>query len=133
MKEAYKYYFLFLLFSWVACTNNKANPAPAKVVLPLPDTVSFHKDIQPIFTNNCNNEGCHSGNIPSNRINLDSSFAYSQLTKGGSGYVDPINPQNSVIYVSIISVSNPMPPSRKLSDYNIQVVLKWIQQGAKNN
>jgi len=133
LKSIFKYCIYFILLLIVACTNNKENPNPAKSIQPLPDTVSFHKNIQPIFTNNCNNNGCHAGTIPSNRINLDSSVAYSQLLKNGSGYVDTINPSNSVIYVSIISVSNPMPPTGKLDDYSIQLVLKWIQQGAKNN
>ncbi len=133
MKTVFKYCFYLFLLSYISCTYDSLSPTPAKTITPLPDTVSFHKNIQPIFTNNCNNNGCHAGTIPSYRINLDSSVAYSQLMKSGSGYVDTINPPNSVIYVSIISVSNPMPPAGKLDDYSIQLVLKWIQQGAKNN
>ena len=106
---------------------------PAKVTLSLPDTVSFHQHIIPLFNTYCNDVGCHSGSLPPSRIKLDSVNAYSQLTKKGSGYIDTINPANSVIYVSVISVSNPMPPSKPLSDYNKQLLLKWIEQGAKEN
>jgi hypothetical protein len=132
LKIVFKYCFYLFLLSHISCTYDSLSPTPAKTT-PLPDTVSFHKNIQPIFTNSCNNNGCHAGTIPSNRINLDSFVAYSQLMKSGSGYVDTINPTNSVIYVSVISVSNPMPPAEKLDDYFIQCMLKWIQQGAKNN
>jgi len=133
LKAVFKYCIYLFLLSFIECANNKENPTPAKTVTPLPDTVHFKTDIIPIFTNNCNSNGCHTGTIPSSRIKLDSADAYSQLMKSGSGYVDTLNPPNSVIYVSLISVSNPMPPTGKLSDYNIQLVLKWIQQGAKNN
>ena len=133
MKTTFKYFLYIILITLVSCTYDNENSLPAKASQSLPDTVSFHKNVQPIFTSNCDNNGCHAGAIPSNRINLDSTLAYSQLLKSGSGYVDTINPSSSVIYVSIISVSDPMPPGEKLSDYDIQLILKWIQQGAKNN
>ena len=133
LKLIFKYCIFLWLLSFLACTNNKENQTLVEVVIPLPDKVSFSINIQPLFSSNCSSNGCHTGVIPPNRINLDSSNAYKQLMKKGSGYVDTINPPSSAIYASIISVSNPMPPYGKLSDYNVQLVLKWIQQGAKNN
>jgi len=95
--------------------------------------VSFTKDIQPIFNTHCIDAGCHSGNNPAANFNLEFSQSYAQLMKKGSGYVDIINPNYSLLYSQMNSVSNPMPPTGKLDDCTLNHVLKWIQQKAKNN
>ena len=95
----------------------------------LPSTVSFHQHIIPMFNQYCNNGGCHSN--PGHLI-LTDSLAYSSLFSRQD--LDTINPpEQSVLYVSMNSVQPAMPPTGRLSDYNVALVLKWIQQKAKDN
>jgi hypothetical protein len=98
-----------------------------------PDTVSFSRDIIPLFNQHCNTAGCHSGSNPKGNLNLEPTLAYSQLMKNGSGYIDTINPLFSVLHASMNSVSNPMPPIGRLDKNKLDLVLKWIEQKAKNN
>jgi hypothetical protein len=99
----------------------------------LPDTVSFSRDIQPILAQNCSKAGCHSGIQPKGNFNLEASVAYNQLLESGSGYVDTITPKYSVVYSSLVSKSEPMPPTGKLSQCDIDLIEKWMEQDAKNN
>ncbi len=122
-----RFLFFFLIF-FCSCVHESLQPTCTT-----PDLVSFSKDIIPIFNQHCNNAGCHVGTSPAGKLNLEASAAYNQLQKKGSGYIDTINPNFSVLYASMISISNPMPTSGKLDDCTINLVLKWIQQKAKNN
>jgi hypothetical protein len=114
--------------AFVACKKGTT-----EVVCNPPATVSFKNDIQPIFNANCNTSGCHSGNKPAGNLNLESANAYANLMDSKSGYIDLLHPENSILYVSITSKTNPMPPSGKLDECVTGLILKWIQQGAKNN
>ena len=95
--------------------------------------VSFSKHIQPVLTTQCAIAGCHSIKDHQGNLTLDASVSYSELTKSGSGYVDTINPRYSVLYSSIVSESNPMPPTGKLDPCTIDRIEKWMLQKAKNN
>ena len=117
-----------------SCYYNKAevNPATAECKEVIP-TVSFSKDINPILTANCANTSCHAGNNPEGNLNLESSKAYASLLKKGSGYVDTIHPKSSVLYSSLTSITNPMPPKGALSACDLKRIEIWMKQGAKNN
>jgi hypothetical protein len=128
-------FFIFLIGITVfSCKRDKA-PIARVCNQTLPDTVSFSKNIIPIFRNNCSITGCHSGINPTGagHLNLDASVAYSQLMQKGKGYVDTLNPNFSVLYTQMTSYSKPMPPSGNLDVCTTLLVLKWIQQKAKNN
>ncbi len=126
--------FVLVLFCQVCTYRNMEDIRPAKGCEPIPgDTVSFNRDIQPILTQHCAVSGCHSGNDPESNFNLEASVAYAQLLEHGSGYVDTINPKNSVVYSALVSKSQPMPPSGRLNQCNIEMIEKWMQQNAKNN
>jgi len=99
----------------------------------LPTIVSFHHDILPLFDTYCNQTTCHSSVDPGGNLDLSDSAAYAELLHPGSGYVDTLNPTASVLYIQITSTSQPTPPTGKLDDCKIQLVLKWIQQHAPNN
>ena len=99
----------------------------------IPATVSFSKDIIPVFKQNCSTSGCHSGSNPAGNLNLDSAVAYTKLNKPGSGYLDTIQPNYSLLYSQMISTSNPMPPTGKLNGCTTSLILKWIEQKAKDN
>ena len=77
--------------------------------------------------------GCHSGSNPKGNLNLENSESYEQLWRKKSGYIDTLNPSLSVLYASMNSSSNPMPPAGKLDNCTVELILRWIQQKAKNN
>ena len=125
-----------VIFSLIAgmiicsCSYEKGNITKECV---LPDTVSFNQDLVPIFTTECSIAGCHTSSAHAGSLNLEASAAYSQLLHPGSGYVDTLNPTFSILYSTLISSSNPMPPTGKLDNCKLKLVLKWIYQKAKNN
>ena len=121
---------LFSFFFLSACTYEKIEPVKD---CGLPETVSFSADVLPILNANCSTVGCHSGNFPEGGFDLADSVAYKELTHPGSGYVDTLNPSFSILYAQMKSTSNPMPPTGKLDDCKLELILKWIQQKAKNN
>ena len=92
-------------------------------------TMSFSKNIQPIFNENCAKSGCHVefGQSP----NLTPVIAYDQLLE--LGYVDPANPEGSLLYQKVSATVKQMPPASNLSSLQINSIYAWIQQGAKNN
>lgn len=96
---------------------------------PIPDTVKFSLDIQPIFNENCNSSGCHSqgGYTPY----LTESDAYMNLMV--YGMVDVSDAESSIIYTRLTSVNNPMPPDGNLPVNKTELILKWIRQGAMDN
>jgi hypothetical protein len=85
------------------------------------DTVHFQAQIQPLFTSNC--VGCHGG---TRNPDLRAGNSYEALTVGG--YVNP-PAETSVIIQQLSSGSH----SSYLIDAEKQLILIWIQQGAKNN
>ncbi len=96
----------------------------------LPDTVSFSQHIVPIFNASCVSGGCHSGSSPAAGLNLASNVAYSQLFSKHE--IDTVNVNSSELYKEVASGAMPQ-GAAKLSDYNISLIQKWIQQKAKNN
>ena len=71
--------------------------------------------------------------IVNGNLNLESAVSYGNLLDPQMGYVDTINPSSSLLYNSMNSTSNPMPPNGKLDKCKIELILKWIEQKAKNN
>jgi hypothetical protein len=118
----------FTIFCCFSCKHEKQ-----ELICKPPLTVSFQQNIVPIFNQYCSTSGCHSGSAPSGNLNLESSVAYAQLTRKSKGYVDTLTPQYSVLYSSMNATNNPMPKSGKLEQCTVDLVLKWIEQKAKNN
>ena len=131
--------YLLLALSLFSCRNNQA--AKDDAVTPAADNgirmdtsnVSFKQQILPIFSQNCATRGCHSGTRPAASLNLEETQAYNFLSKGGSGYLDTINPRLSLLYNVLVSESLPMPPTGKLPSDQILLIEKWMHQNAKNN
>jgi len=112
----------------VACKK-----ATVEEVCTTPTEISYKRDIQPIFNSNCATSGCHSGTNSAGGLNLDPSVSFKNLTASKSGYIDTVHPIASLLYASMTSVSNPMPPNGKLSKCKTDLILAWIKQKAKNN
>lgn len=99
------------------------------IVIDIPDTVSFSKNIVPIFTSNCNESGCHTtGGIAPD---LTPTNAYWDLWM--NGMIDTSAAKMSILYSRLTSIPDPMPPTGNLSEDKIQLVLAWIDQGAPDN
>jgi hypothetical protein len=85
------------------------------------DSVKFSRDIKPIFTG-C--VGCHDGSrTPDLSVN-----SYQALKDGN--YVNVSNPPQSILYI-ILKTDNSH--SSKVSSDQLQDILQWIKQGARNN
>jgi hypothetical protein len=119
--------FFFSISLFTRCEYKDIPPA----VFQLPDTVSFSKDIIPIFDINCSIPGCHSHVDPAASLDLSDAYAYDQLWKHKE--IDTIHATQSVLYIQVNSISNPMPPSGRLPDRSVALILSWIEQKAKKN
>ena len=109
-----------------SCKKKTANP----ITQSLPAIVSFNNDIMPVFNAYCNTSGCHLSGSPAAGLNLSPSVAYSQLFVKHE--IDTTNASSSNLYTEVASGQMPKGGS-KLSDYDIGLIQKWIQQKAKNN
>lgn len=91
--------------------------------------VSYAKDVQPIFNENCT--GCHG---KSGGLTVTS---YTNLMAGGGK--GPVivagNPDASELYKRITGQSQPSMPrgGTPLSQDKIDLIAKWVKEGAANN
>ena len=115
----------------VAIIFSHCKKVSAPIDCHLPATVSFSHDILPIFNASCSTSGCHTSPSPKASLNLSAGVAYSQLF--AKSEVDTLNPEKSLLYYHMNSFSGPMPPSGRLDNCTIKLVLRWIDQKAKNN
>lgn len=95
-----------------------------------PDTVYFQQQILPIIVSNCAKSGCHDASSHVEGLNLTT---YSGIMR----IVSPGNPGNSKLYRVIVTSNNgdrmPPPPDPRMPQEQVDLIYKWIQQGAKNN
>jgi hypothetical protein len=118
-----------------------SQPPADSVGLPRPDstgTVSFSKQIQPIFDARCTT--CHGG---SGGLVLDEGESYSNLANvtaqkscPSEKRVTPGNASASVLYkkISGTSCGTQMPKKGPpLSEAEIRLIRTWIDEGARNN
>jgi hypothetical protein len=99
----------------------------------MPVTVSFKKDIQPIFRASCAiNSDCHLGASNANaKIDLDSSTAYNTIVNKQLVMVN--SPTASLLYVEVSTGVMPKQPYAPLTQSQLSLILNWIKQGAANN
>jgi len=121
--------FPILFIGLIACSDFGNNPKEDEE---LPEDVSFNDDIQPLFNASCIN--CH-GN--QGKLSVRN---YTNLMKAGSNNSPVVIPKNSGESLIIkklqgIAFGDRMPPepASKWSDSKIELVKKWIDQGALNN
>ncbi len=94
-----------------------------------PDSVYFQQDVLPILILNCALSGCHNAQTATDGVILDSYENVINTTD-----IKPENPTASNLYEVLVDTDpfDQMPPSGPLPPSEIEVVLKWIQQGALN-
>ncbi len=119
-----------ILLCFTACVtvivSCKHDPiVPPEVIIP----VSFSKDVQPILVGNCSAEGCH-GLENFEKYQVLSYVEVMKEVKAGDKY-------DSEIYERITSNDEdermPKTPNSKLSSAQIEIIGKWIDEGAANN
>lgn len=96
-----------------------------------PDTIYFNRDVLPIFAANCSFQGCHHAASPSKGIILDSYQNVITTAKVEGGDLEA-----GKLY-EVITDTDPndrMPPSprKALTGTDIDIIRKWIVQGAQN-
>jgi hypothetical protein len=108
-------------------------------------SVSYSRQVQPLFTRNCAVSGCHVPGNPMAGLVLASGFSYDALvnvkaTQTSDLRVEPTNPSGSYIYKKI--TQNPPPVGWQmpapatgsvLTKDEKDLVGRWILQGAANN
>lgn len=115
---------LFYILFAVALTGILLFDSCEKVVYPvpeLPDTVSYSLDIQPLWDSKC--VSCHNG---SRDPDLSPNVSYDALITGG--YIDTGNPEESDLMKKLYGTHD----SRATTSEK-QLILLWIEEGAKNN
>ena len=121
--------FVFILAGILGCQSNEER---------LPETISYNFHIRPILSDRCFK--CHGpdANQRKAEFRLDTEEgAYSALKKtSGSHALVPGKPLESELYlrISTSDTAQLMPPSSsnlKLTGFEIKLIEKWIEQGAK--
>jgi len=124
----------------LSCLNDKNQPNPVSsgadtnagtVLNPStsaancsPDTVYFQQTILPLITSNCAMSGCHDAISHKEGVIL-TDYAHIRA------YSSTTNPAGSSLYRSV--VNGYMPPKAPWLSTQLATLLKWMQQGAKNN
>jgi len=127
MKKIFQY--LMMLTLGLMATSCYYDEAPPEAVIPIPKVVSYSKDIQPLWDQDC--ISCHKPNATA--PDLTSANSYSALTMSNK-YVVPGNAAGSKLHKSLVGDGAAiMPTAGKWSDSKIALVDKWINDGALNN
>ena len=114
---------------------------------PLPGSISFATDIQPIFTGNCALTGCHAGTSPQQGQNLSGGQAYANIVDVISNEAPPMRrvrpskPDSSYLVhkiqgtqATVGGVGGRMPLGMgALAQADIDKIRAWITAGAPNN
>ncbi|MFV2073995.1 MAG: hypothetical protein ACC742_15265, partial [Thermoanaerobaculales bacterium] len=112
-------------FAPVGCEVKRREMPPA-----LDREVSFVQEVQPIFLANAGPHAMPPENSPPPHGVLLDTYEHIMETKG---LVIPGKPEESELVEVLLDPAMRMPPSRQpLSDEEVQVIVSWIAQGAKN-
>ena len=106
-----------------AATATKPAAAPAT------SSVSFSKDILPLFQKNCTR--CHGGGSPRAGLSLENNASAMKGSVNGPVIVAG-NPDKSPVYSLVKSGVMPF-GGGKLPDADAQKIFDWIRAGAQNN
>jgi len=117
---------LLLVIGFFGCYKDILSPGQDPTAPP--QDVSFSGDLQPIFSASCALSGCHDA-VPGHKPSLTLANAYNAIIAGG--FINTVVPADSKIYVAV--KGGTMPPTGALKPSDVQKVLDWIRNGAKNN
>jgi hypothetical protein len=132
MKSHLVYIPAFLLsVIFLYCKDTVTNSDIDNVTIPS-SNVSYIKYIQPLFNVKCNYSGCHDDESRAAGVSLTN---YQSATSDLS-IIFPGEPQNSRLAIAIQpGAAYPMPPAGypSLTKNQIDGIITWIKEGAKNN
>ncbi|MFN3529592.1 MAG: c-type cytochrome domain-containing protein [Bacteroidia bacterium] len=139
MKSFLGFFVLILSASFLllACKHDPILPKnlPINLSINIPchhDTAYFQNDVLPILQSTCAIPGCHDQQTAADGIRLNN---YAQVM--ASGEITPGRPENSDLYKKLIDDRHdkrmPPPPFNPLPEQQIEIIRKWIVQGAQNN
>ncbi len=96
-----------------------------------PDTVYFNTDVLPIFSSNCAIPGCHNSGTANKGIILDS---YQNVVSTGKIKGGDLNAGKIHEVITDTDLNDRMPPfpRKALNQSDIDLIEKWILQGAQN-
>ncbi len=130
--------FAITLLSLTACKHD-----PQEIITPVinnpdngnnnntNDSVSFQTEILPMLVGNCAMTGCHDAASASEGVILNN---YNNVIN--TAKVIAFNPNNSELYEVLLETDPdkrmPRPPAAPLSQTQIALIAKWINQGARN-
>ncbi len=100
--------------------GSKPAPAPAAQQQPPDNTLTYGRDIQPLFATNC--ASCHAAGGAAAKYDLTT-------YQGVTALVVPGQPDSSKLYQML--VEGKMPPTGKLDSMSLAKVRDWIAQGAR--
>jgi hypothetical protein len=86
-----------------------------------PEVVSFEQDVQPIVDLNCAISGCH--------VYGGEGVGLLDTYSGVKAIVD----SGDLEFRVFESPDNPMPPTGQLGECDLELILRWINQGALDN
>ncbi len=89
--------------------------------------ICFERDVLPIFQSNCAMSGCHDAATRADGVQLTD---YSSIMNTGD--VKPGKPMDSDVYEEIVEGKMPPYGYSKLTQTQIDLLNKWISEGAKN-
>ena len=122
-------HYLIMLTVSLMATSCYYDEMPPEAVILIPETVSYSKDIQPLWDQDC--VSCHKPGTTAPDLSAANSFL--ALTKNNK-YVVPGNAASSSLRKSLMGDGAAiMPTAGKWSDSKIALVDKWINAGALNN
>ncbi|MCX6140584.1 MAG: hypothetical protein NTX15_07135 [Candidatus Kapabacteria bacterium] len=112
--------------------DNRPDTTDTTTHPPTDTSVCFTRDVLPILLSNCTMAECHDSYRPEEGIDLTS---YVTIMNGGKSIVKPGNPGGSKLYESLVtseSEERMPPPPRSLTQAQIDLIAKWIREGATN-
>jgi len=119
-------------------------PPPMDGGEPLPATVSFVADVQPIFTQNCAIAGCHDATTSALGLNLEAGVAFDNIVAVPSQevptqpYITPGDPDNSYLFRKIAGAPGIVGSRMPLTNFTffeenpelLERIRLWILEGA---
>lgn len=119
MKKILKLTLGVVIITAQSCTTAIIDEGDKNALPPITRTVTYRSDIETIMTNNCIT--CHAGPAPNAGLDL-SNYQNTRLSFGQGNSVARMN-----------NVTNPMPPSGRLSPQVLQIIDKWVADGLPEN
>ncbi|HOY37711.1 MAG: hypothetical protein KBB11_07545 [Bacteroidales bacterium] len=122
-----KYFFIFpgfflILFYSLGCESTYIRMGDEGTHTAPADTVKLSTHVQPVLYNKC--ASCH---FAGTTLDLESADIYNSLISGN--FVDTASPENSRLF----SEPDPGHADDYLTVDEHTLIVRWIQQGAKNN